>query len=145
MFSLLAKQQFNSTKGRFATQIQPLFYFSTTFSTQSDYKPLPLAEKKRLLTQYKNKVFDGNLLARRIRQSLQRRIITRRDITKSETLIRPVLGHIIVGDLPQQEKYVKLKLMACDEVGIGHTGFKLPATASEQDLMEKVRELQDNP
>ena len=62
-----------------------------------------------------------------------------------ESKTRPVLGHIIVGDLPQSELYVKLKLKACDEVGIGHTGHKLPATASEQDLMEKVRELQGDP
>ncbi len=46
-----------------------------------------------------------------------------------------------MGDLPQSELYVKLKLKACDEVGIGNRGFKLSADTSEQELMAKVREL----
>jgi methylenetetrahydrofolate dehydrogenase (NADP+) / methenyltetrahydrofolate cyclohydrolase len=59
--------------------------------------------------------------------------------------LKPYLGYIIVGDLQQSELYVKLKLKACDEVGIGHIGFKLPATTSEQELMNTVKQLQDDP
>lgn len=52
---------------------------------------------------------------------------------------KPYLGYIIVGDLAQSELYVKLKLKACDEVGIGHCGFKLPATITESDLLQTVK------
>ena len=38
-----------------------------------------------------------------------------------------------------------MKLKACDEVGIGHRGFMLPSNTSEEELMTKVRELQDDP
>lgn len=50
-----------------------------------------------------------------------------------------------MGDLAQSELYVRLKLKACDEVGIGHRGFNLPQDTSEEELMAKVRELQDDP
>ena len=49
-----------------------------------------------------------------------------------------MLGHLIVGDLAQSELYVKLKLKACDEIGIGHKGFKLEADATEEELIQKV-------
>ena len=55
--------------------------------------------------------------------------------------MRPWLGHIIVGDLPASEMYVRLKLKACDEIGIGHYGFKLAHDANENDLLLKVKEL----
>lgn len=50
-----------------------------------------------------------------------------------------------MGDLPQSELYVKLKLKACDEVGIGHVGFKLPETVSEPELIDTVKMLQTDP
>jgi len=81
-------------------------------------------------------VFDGNKMAAKIRQQLKERVISR-----ASSFSRPVLGHIIVGDLAQSELYVRLKLKACDEVGIGHRGFKLPADTSEEELLAKVREL----
>lgn len=49
-----------------------------------------------------------------------------------------------MGDLPESELYVKLKLKACDEVGIGHYGFKLPADTTESILVQKVKELQND-
>ena len=61
-----------------------------------------------------------------------------------KSTLRPCLGYIIVGELPQSELYVRLKLKACEEVGIEHHGFKLPATTSELALAEKVKELQND-
>lgn len=40
-----------------------------------------------------------------------------------------------MGDLAQSELYVKLKLKACDEVGIGHVGHKLPSNVTEEGLI----------
>ena len=50
-----------------------------------------------------------------------------------------MLGHILVGEAPAQEKYVKLKLKACDEVGIGEEGFRLPASITECEFHDKIR------
>ncbi len=58
---------------------------------------------------------------------------------------KPYLGYIIVGDLPQSELYVKLKLKACDEVGIGHVGFRLPESISEPELIDAVKKLEADP
>lgn len=99
--------------------------FSTT-SLARPFQPLSLREKKSLLLKYSDKVFDGNRLASQIRQTLRERIDKR-----SSSYSAPVLGHVIVGDLPQSELYVKLKLKACDDVGIGNRGFKLPAETTE--------------
>ena len=52
-----------------------------------------------------------------------------------------MLGHILVGEELAQEKYVSLKLKACNEVGIGETGFRLPASITESEFHEKIREL----
>ena len=49
-----------------------------------------------------------------------------------------MLGHLIVGELAQSELYVKLKLKACDEVGIDHRGFHLPSTVDELELQRCV-------
>ena len=63
---------------------------------------------------------------------------------KVKQLLKPCLGYIIAGDLDKSEFYVRLKLKACDEVGIHHRGFKLAAIISESYLNEKIRELQND-
>jgi len=90
---------------------------------------LSSADKKLLIQAYQSKIFDGNALASRVRSILKHRITT------SKVQSKPYLGYIIVGDLPQSELYVKLKLKACDEVGIGYEGFKLPAQTTESQLI----------
>ena len=89
------------------------------------------AEKKLLIKSYQSKVFDGNALASRVRTILKDRIAQNTATIQS----KPYLGYIIVGDLPQSELYVKLKLKACDDVGIGYEGFKLPAQTTESQLI----------
>jgi len=96
------------------------------------------AEKRVLIDKYKEKVFDGNKLAHKIRSVLRDRILAK---TSNHLQKKPCLGYIIVGDLPQSDLYVKLKLKACEEVGIGHHGFRLPAETTEEILVGKVKEL----
>ena len=96
------------------------------------------AEKRVLIDKYKEKVFDGNKLAHKIRGVLRDHILAK---TSNPLQQKPCLGYIIVGDLPQSDLYVKLKLKACDEVGIGHHGFRLPAATTEEILVGKVKEL----
>ena len=111
-------------------------FSSSSSSSERPFVPLSPQEKKRLLSEYRGKVFDGTRLAEKIRQALKGRIQA-----KGSSYSAPVLGHIIVGDLPQSELYVKLKIRACEEVGIGNRGFKLPADTTEDELLEKVRQL----
>ena len=99
------------------------------------------AEKRVLIDKYREKVFDGNKLAHKIRGVLRERILAK---TSNSLQSKPCLGYIIVGDLPQSDLYVKLKLKACDEVGIGHHGFRLPASTTEEVLVDKVKELQND-
>jgi methylenetetrahydrofolate dehydrogenase (NADP+)/methenyltetrahydrofolate cyclohydrolase len=82
------------------------------------------AEKRILMERYKSVIFDGNLLAQKVRAILKARIEAK--ASSMQKFSKPYLGYIIVGDLPQSELYVKLKLKACDQVGIGYHGFKLP-------------------
>lgn len=39
---------------------------------------------------------------------------------------------------------MRLKLKACDEVGIGHRGFNLPATVTETKLLECIDDLKND-
>jgi methylenetetrahydrofolate dehydrogenase (NADP+)/methenyltetrahydrofolate cyclohydrolase len=94
-------------------------------------------DKQLLVKKYKEKIIDGTALAKKIRLTLKQRIIdiNQRYNNDNVNLRRPWLGHIIVGDLPASEMYVRLKLKACDEIGIGHYGFKLSSEANENDLL----------
>ena len=99
------------------------------------------AEKQLLVKKYKEKIIDGVALAKTIRSALKQRIIDINLRYKNDNHMRPWLGHIIVGDLPASETYVRLKLKACDEIGIGHYGFRLAHDANQNDLLLKVKEL----
>lgn len=79
------------------------------------------------MQKFPQKIFDGNALAKRVKQELKAHIDREALIRNS----RPMLGHIIVGNLTQSRLYVQHKLKACDEIGILHRGFTLKADADE--------------
>jgi methylenetetrahydrofolate dehydrogenase (NADP+)/methenyltetrahydrofolate cyclohydrolase len=54
---------------------------------------------------------------------------------------KPVLGYIIVGHDPQSESYVKMKLKACDEIGIEYQGQKLDQFCTEKELLDCVESM----
>ena len=58
---------------------------------------------------------------------------------------RPMLGHLLVGDQPQSHLYVRSKLKACDEIGILHRGFHLPADSDQSELVRCINDLKDDP
>jgi len=66
---------------------------SATFPPRPLYLSAP--EKKALIAQYPDKVLDGNALAARIKADLKKHI----ELNTVKRNSRPVLGHIIVGDL----------------------------------------------
>src|SRR3954468_11198840 len=56
----------------------------------------------------------------------------------------PHLAAILVGNDGASETYVGGKVKACERVGFKSTLVKLPDTASENDLLEKITELNND-
>jgi 5,10-methylene-tetrahydrofolate dehydrogenase/methenyl tetrahydrofolate cyclohydrolase len=58
---------------------------------------------------------------------------------------RPGLATVLVGEDPASQVYVRSKQKACAQVGIESFGYKLPATASQEEVDTLVAELNANP
>ena len=63
----------------------------------------------------------------------------------SEKGITPGLAVIIVGDDPASRVYVNSKKKACTEVGFNSYEYALPAETTQQELMELVEKLNNDP
>src|SRR5690606_34524300 len=57
----------------------------------------------------------------------------------------PHLAAIIVGNDGASLTYVASKVKACERVGFDSTMVRLPNTTSEVELLEKIKELNENP
>ena len=57
---------------------------------------------------------------------------------------QPHLAAILVGDDPASQTYVKNKVKACENVGFKSTLIRFEATISEQKLISKLEELNNN-
>lgn len=80
---------------------------------------------------------DGQLLAQTIRAEITAAVAV------SPT--KPGLAVVLVGDHPASETYVRNKQKACAEVGMNSWLHRLPATASQADLLAIVARLNDDP
>ena len=60
-------------------------------------------------------------------------------------LKRPHLAAILVGDNPASRAYVGHKVKACARVGFESTLVEKPASITEDELLQTVQELNDNP
>ncbi|KKZ15106.1 MAG: 5,10-methylene-tetrahydrofolate cyclohydrolase [Candidatus Synechococcus spongiarum 142] len=87
------------------------------------------------------KRLDGQLLAARHEASLQASIAQRLATTGSP----PGLAVVRVGDDPASGVYVRKKAQACGRVGIKSRIIHHPATASQQQVLESIRQLNANP
>lgn len=58
--------------------------------------------------------------------------------------IKPHLVVILVGDDPASKIYVKNKKLAAEKVGIKSTVIELPSSVSEQDLLQKIEDLNND-
>ena len=56
----------------------------------------------------------------------------------------PHLAVILVGENGASETYVGNKIKDCAEIGFGSSLFRFPDTISEESLLEKIREINDN-
>jgi methylenetetrahydrofolate dehydrogenase (NADP+)/methenyltetrahydrofolate cyclohydrolase len=57
----------------------------------------------------------------------------------------PTLAVVLVGENPASQTYVSAKRQACEELGYGHKDFTLPASTTQRELMEVVRQLNGDP
>lgn len=85
-------------------------------------------------------VLDGTATAAEIKDDLRERVAKLR-----QHGINPGLGTILVGDDPGSRWYVNGKHKDCAEVGIASIRRDLPATASQEDVEQAVKELNDDP
>ncbi|MEY2998446.1 MAG: bifunctional methylenetetrahydrofolate dehydrogenase/methenyltetrahydrofolate cyclohydrolase FolD [Bacteroidota bacterium] len=58
---------------------------------------------------------------------------------------RPHLAAILVGDDPASRAYVRGKVKDCEEVGFDSTLIHLPATATEEEVLHEIQQLNVNP
>ena len=85
-------------------------------------------------------ILDGKALATSIKKDL-----TRRTTLLTEDGKVPGLGTILVGDDPGSHSYVSGKHRDCKEVGITSFRIDLPATASQNDVLAAVKDLNETP
>ncbi len=87
------------------------------------------------------RIIDGKAIAATIRAEIAQEVAA----LKAETGRVPGLATVLVGQRKDSQSYVRMKKKACAEVGITSFSNDLPADVSQQDLLNVVRSLNDNP
>jgi methylenetetrahydrofolate dehydrogenase (NADP+)/methenyltetrahydrofolate cyclohydrolase len=85
-------------------------------------------------------IMDGNAFAREIRAEWKARASR-----LTEKGVQPGLAVVIVGDNPASSIYVRNKAKACSETGIYSEIHDFPKSASQNEVVERIRELNNNP
>ncbi|MHA2250285.1 MAG: bifunctional methylenetetrahydrofolate dehydrogenase/methenyltetrahydrofolate cyclohydrolase FolD [Candidatus Kariarchaeaceae archaeon] len=65
------------------------------------------------------------------------------EVEKMDT--KPFLATIIVGEDEGSKIYVSFKEKACNNVGIGNTVFRLPTDSTQEEVLNKITELNNDP
>ncbi len=86
------------------------------------------------------RLIDGLALAKALRQEAAERAKACLKAGRA-----PGLTVILVGDNPASQVYVRNKVKACDEAGIRSQLIQQPASLSEADLLELIRQLNADP
>lgn len=86
-------------------------------------------------------LIDGKAFA----QGLRARVAAKVTKIKSSTGITPGLAVVLVGEDPASQVYVRNKGKQTAECGMNSYEFKLPDTATEDELLAKVAELNADP
>lgn len=86
-------------------------------------------------------IIDGKSVAEDIRSELKEKVAE----LKEKTGKVPGLVTIIVGDNPASKFYVNMKSKACTEIGMNSKIEELSADITEEELLNMVKEYNDNP
>ena len=82
-------------------------------------------------------IIDGKAVAQAIRAR------TKEAVQKLRRA--PALAVVMVGENPASAVYVRNKVRACNEVGITSIEHRLPATCSDETLLDVIRTLNNDP
>ena len=93
------------------------------------------------MTATTTRILDGRLLSAEIRAEIKKDV----DTFTREHGHAPGLATILVGDNPASHTYVANKIKACKDVGVASIHQPLPATASQQDVMDLILKLNKDP
>ena len=81
---------------------------------------------------------------RRIAETVRLRVKYAVDVLKSQTGVVPGLAVVLVSDDPASSRYVAAKEKAARESGIYSHTFKLPGSTTEDQLLEKIEQLNND-
>ncbi|KAB7742268.1 bifunctional methylenetetrahydrofolate dehydrogenase/methenyltetrahydrofolate cyclohydrolase FolD [Parvibaculum sedimenti] len=87
------------------------------------------------------KIIDGKIIA----TALKARVAAEVARLKAEHGLTPGLAVVLVGNDPASEVYVRNKGIATVEAGMNSFEYRLPGTASQDEVLAKVRELNADP
>jgi methylenetetrahydrofolate dehydrogenase (NADP+)/methenyltetrahydrofolate cyclohydrolase len=86
-------------------------------------------------------LLDGKAVAAAIRDEVKVKVAAE----QQRTGLSPKLVAILVGEDPASRVYVRNKIAACAEAGIRSEEIRIPATASQEEILGAVRRLNDDP
>jgi methylenetetrahydrofolate dehydrogenase (NADP+)/methenyltetrahydrofolate cyclohydrolase len=86
-------------------------------------------------------LLDGKKLSQEIKEELKQEVAR----IKAEGGKIPHLAAILVGNDGASETYVQSKVRSCEEVGFHSTLVRFEETITENQLLEKIREFNQNP
>lgn len=84
-------------------------------------------------------IIDGKRIAKYIKENLKDRIAVLK-----EKGITPGLAAVLVGDNPASQTYVNSKAKACEKLGLYSEVIKKPASISQCELIQIVKDLNNN-
>lgn len=87
------------------------------------------------------RIIDGKALAAKICQTVAEDIKAMRAAGRPE----PGLATILVGDNPASHIYISAKQKACAQVGIASYGFTMPESATQEQVVSLIMQLNSDP
>ncbi|VAX34421.1 Methenyltetrahydrofolate cyclohydrolase / Methylenetetrahydrofolate dehydrogenase (NADP+) [hydrothermal vent metagenome] len=85
-------------------------------------------------------IIDGKKVAADIKLELKKEV----EELKSKG-VNPALSVVLVGENPASKKYVANKEKTCEALGIKSVAYKLPESATQEELLKLVNDLNANP
>lgn len=86
-------------------------------------------------------IIDGKAIAQKVRSGLGEEVAS----FQAKTGIQPHLAAVLIGEDPASAVYVRSKQRACEQTGIGSTLHQLPTETTQQELLDLVQQLNNDP
>ncbi|MFC4346416.1 bifunctional methylenetetrahydrofolate dehydrogenase/methenyltetrahydrofolate cyclohydrolase FolD [Kordiimonas lipolytica] len=87
------------------------------------------------------KIIDGKAFSAKVREGVAKDVAS----LKEKHGITPGLAVVIVGEDPASQVYVRNKVKQTGETGMNSFHFEMPDTTSQEELLAKVNELNEDP